>query len=216
MVRKPNPAAVQALVGFASDGSPLRDLFSALTQGTPDTMADTLASGIAQGLNARVVGRQLRQQFGVPAARALLIARTETHRAYNEATMQTYRANDDILGGWIWASACDRRSCGACFAMHGSRHKMNETLDGHPGCRCKAVPIVKGFEPPKIVPGAERFAALPEDVQRRVLGPGRWQAWNDGKVTLTATGERSIVARRTSKQWGTMRTVRSLRAIRRG
>lgn len=213
LMRRPNPQAVQALVGYASDGSPLRDLFSRLTQGTPERMADMLASGMAQGLNARVIARHLRKEFGVPAARALLIARTETHRAYNEATMRTFRANADIFDGWIWVSACDRRSCGACFAMHGTRHSFRERLDGHPGCRCKAAPIVHGFEPPKIVLGEERLRALPESVQKGVLGPGKWRAWQDGTLKLSPSGPGSIVHRSRSRQWGTMRSERSLRAI---
>lgn len=213
MMRRPSPAAVQAMVGAASNGSPLRDLLSVLTQGTPERMAETLAAGIAQGLNANVVAGQLRRLFGVPAARAVLIARTETHRAYNAATMVSYRANSDILDGWVWMSACDRRSCGACFAMHGSIHRMNETLDGHPGCRCKALPLVKGMRPPPIVAGKQRFEELPEAIQRRILGPGKWDAWERGQVRLEPRGPGSIVGRRRSRRWGTMRTERSLRAI---
>jgi SPP1 gp7 family putative phage head morphogenesis protein len=179
----------------------------------PVEMADILATALAEGQNPRTTARRLRDEFAVPLARARAIARTEQMRAYNRATMERYRTNADVVGGWIWVSAADARSCPACFAMHGSRHRLDETLDGHPGCRCTAIPIVKGMPPLEVVRGEAVLRSLPEAVQRRVLGPGKWQAWQEGELTITPTGARSVVGRVRSRRWGTMRVERSLRAI---
>lgn len=125
--------AIESLVGFASDGSPLNQLFAELFD-YADDITDLFASGLAAGLNPREIAAQLRQAYGVPLVRALIIARTETLRAYREATWQSYQNNRDIISGWIWISAADRRSCVSCIAMHGSRHRLDEKLDGHPNC----------------------------------------------------------------------------------
>ena len=74
-------------------------------------------------------------------------------------------------------------------------------------------PIVRGFPVPDIKPGAERFAELSEEDQLRVMGPAMLDAWRDGLIKLRPTGEGSPVGRRKSKQWGTMRYAKSLKAI---
>ena len=204
-----NPGAVEALVGYASDGSPLRELFEALGPDIAPRITATLAKGVALGHGPRVTAREMRRDYGMGLTRALTIARTETLRAYREATHATYEANDDILDGWIWMAAISARSCAACIAMHGSVHPFSEKLRSHPNCRCVAAPRLKGAANP-IAPGAERFAAMSEVDQRRVLGPGRYEAWMDGRITLAPTGETSIVGRRRSRQWGPTRYARPL------
>ena len=155
----------------------------------------------------------MRTAYGVGLNRALLISRTETLRAYREATAQTYQANADILEGWIWSSALDRRTCASCWAMHGSVHALDEKLDDHPNGRCAMAPLVKG-RPNRIgAVGAERFATLSEADQRAILGPGMYEAWHDGQVSLVPGAANSIVGRRDDAQWGTMRYARSLRSI---
>ena len=105
-----NPAAVEALVGFASDGSPLQTLFDGIGQDVAPRMTAALAQGIALGQSPRVTAQQVRAAFGMGLNRALTIARTETLRAYRDSTAQNYRANAQYLEGWIWVCACDRRS----------------------------------------------------------------------------------------------------------
>lgn len=209
---RPPAEAIEALIGAASDGSPLNELFGELFD-YADDIAETFASGLAAGLNPREIADMLRHAFGVPLTRALTIARTETLRAYREAAWLSFQQNRDIISGWIWISAADRRSCVSCIAMHGSRHRLDERLDDHPNGRCVMAPIVRGFPAPNIAPGAERFAALSLEDQLRVMGPAMLAAWRDGLIDLTPTGSRSVVGRRTSKRWGTMRYARSLRAI---
>lgn len=204
--------AIESLVGFASDGSPLNQLFAELFD-YADDITDTFAAGLAAGLNPRDIAAELRRAYGVPLVRALVIARTETLRAYREATWQSYQNNSDIISGWIWISAADRRSCVSCIAMHGSRHRLDEKLDDHPNGRCVMAPIVKGFPAPDIAPGAERFKALSEEDQLRVMGPAMLTAWRNGMIDLTPTGKHSVVGRRKSRRWGTMRYAKSLRAI---
>jgi len=207
-----NPGAVEALVGYASDGSPLRTLFEALGADVAPRVTDTLAQGVALGWGPRVTARAMRRDYGIGLNRSLLIARTETMRAYREAAHATYEVNEDILDGWIWMAAISARSCASCIAMHGTLHPMSEKLNSHPNCRCVAAPHIRDAPNP-ITPGADRFAALSEEEQRKVLGPGMYEAWRDGQVSLSPYEANSIVGRRDDAQWGSMRYARSLRSI---
>ena len=200
--------AVQDLVGFASDGSPLRSLFDALGPQVSQGMRDALTTAVATGMGPRETARLIRRQFGMGLTRALRISRTETLRAYREAGRRNYEANADVIGGWQWLCACDRRSCASCWAMHGSIHTVKETLDDHPNGRCAMVPIVKGFKPAIKRTGSELFAELPEGDQRQILGPAAHLAYQDGAVQLG-----DFVGRKNDPQWGTMRYAKSLSEI---
>ena len=210
---KLNTGAVESMVGFASDGSPLQTLFNDIGPDVAPRMTATLAKGIALGWNPRVTAREMRAAYGMGLNRALTMARTETLRAYREATSQVYQANADILDGWIWVASLDRRTCGSCWAMHGSLHPLDERLDDHPNGRCAQAPKIKD-RPNRIgATGAERFDLLSADDQRYILGPGMYEAWKDGQVSLSPNGANSIVGRRDDAQWGSMRHARSLRDV---
>ena len=144
--------------------------------------------------------------------RALTIARTEQLRAYREASRRSYAENADILDGWIWLSARDSRTCVSCWAMHGTRHRVTETLDDHINGRCTAIPMVKGHDP-GIRTGEELFRELPPAQQRSILGPAAHEAWLDGRVSLAPDGRTSVVGQRDDPRWGTMRYARSLQEI---
>lgn len=74
------------------------------------------------------------------------------------------------------------------------------------------VPVLHGFDS-KVTPGAEQFAKLGADAQLKILGPAKWAAWKDGKVTLDENLVTGIVGRRHDPVWGSMRYERSLREI---
>lgn len=205
-LRRPNQRAIEMLLGAASDGSPLLDVFASATNGQAESLARLLAQNVALGINPRVTARQMHHQLGVAAVRAQTIARTETLRAYRAASLMTMQANDDVLDGWIRVEACDRRTCAACFALHGRFYRLDESPDEHINGRMTLVPKVKGTTN-TIAPGIDRFAALSPDVQRGVLGHAAYEAYRDGAFVLN-----DLVGRTHSDQWGTSIHVRSLRS----
>ena len=199
--------AVQELVGFASDGSPLRALFDALGPDVSRGIRDALSMAVATGMGPRETARLVRRRYGMGLARALRIARTEQIRAYREATHQNYLRNVDLLDGWVWLSAANRRTCPSCWGMHGTRHPLTERLDDHPQGRCVMVPIVKG-RPLAVPTGEALFQELPVADQVAVLGQAGRLAWSEGAVKLA-----DFVGRKNDPQWGTMRYAKSLRQV---
>lgn len=209
-------AALQDLVGFAGDGSPLRDVFGEIA-GVAERVTDTLGASMAAGLGPRETARLLRRQFGVGLARALTISRTETLRAYREAMHRNYEANSDVVEGWVWLATLTTRTCAACWAMHGSVHGLDERMDEHPNGRCTAVPVLKPWTElgldipdrrPVMASGADEFAKLTPAEQERVLGKAAFAAWQDGAVTL-----KDFASHKHSDEWGDTLQVASLRAL---
>lgn len=196
--------AATDLAGFAADGSPLAMLLAKLAPGAADAVKQALFSGIVRGAGAQELAHEVFRSLGGNMARSLLIARTETLRAYRESSQRFYEANNDVVHGWKWISACNARTCPVCWAMHGSIHSNNEQFVSHPGCRCTPVPVTDISPPLKA--GPARFASVPEKQQLKVLGPLKFEAYKAGRVTL-----QDLVGTSTNRRWGTTLRERSLK-----
>src|SRR5690606_1288610 len=145
---------------------------------------------------ARQIAARLVRGLDGDAARALTIARTETHRAYREAHFARYRSMPDVYAGWRWHANLDGRTCPVCVAKHGVVHALEDGFAGHPNCRCRPVPVVNsladilGFDDAEVASlqanindamdietGEEWFAAQSADVQRGILGASKHDAY---------------------------------------
>lgn len=215
-----NPANLPTMVGFMGNGSPLVDhLAATLADDAPDALRRTLAKGLTQGWGQDKMVREFTRTIAVPHTRAVTILRTESLRVYRETSRATYAANPDVVASWTWCCALDRRSCVACIAMHGTVHPTSETLDGHPRCRCAMLPTTRPWrslgvdadDPAPLETGEVWLARQSPTYQRAVMGPGKYDLYAAGDLSLA-----DMVARADDLDWGTMRTERSLKAIREG
>ena len=209
--------AITSLVGFLRDGSPLSSVLDTLGPLAAEGMKKALIAGIGTGQNPREIARLARQELGVPLTRALTIARTETLRAYREASRESYLVNDDVVKGWRWLCDQSPRTCPACLAMDGTEFPLNEPMGTHPNCRCTMVPITRtweelGFEadandePPPHETGADWFDRQSEQVQDTVLGKAAGAAFRKGEVTLS-----DFVGEKRTRRWGVTRYTQSLK-----
>lgn len=216
-------AALEAFVGTASDGGPLASLLSSLGQGDaargiPSLSAqihDALVAGIATGQNPRQIAEAMRASvesaLNLSQTRAETIARTETMRAYREATRQTYEQNPGVVQGWIWTATRDRRTCRGCWAMHGREFPVDQILDDHPNGRCIATPKTPSWAQltgdesipdtrPDLGLGADLFDALSDERKQQILGPALFDHFVAGDVILA-----DCVTQTTDPRWGSMR-----------
>ncbi len=200
------------MIGFTADGSPLYELLNRAGPVVGERVRDGLIQGLALGQNPREIAGQLRGAFGGGLTQALTVCRTEFMRSYREATRLSYGENDDVVTGWVWNAACTPRTCAMCWAMHGTTHLLTEQLDDHPNGRCAMLPLVKGIPgmSAQALPddGISQFEKLDADTQRSILGPALFNAYQAGEVKLP-----DIVGRSFSKDWGSMRRVKSLSEI---
>lgn len=205
--------AISAMVGALQNDSPLASITLAKWgETTAKAVSEKLVSGLAQGIGSRKTAREIMKALddplGMPLTKALTIARTETNRAFRSATKETYKRNPHIVKGWVWGANIngDPSPCLACWAMHGSKHTVDEDLDDHPNGRCTMLPITPTFkemgldveEPDSSVPtGEDEFKKLPEAQQRAILGPTRYEQYAAGKLDFS-----SLATTRHSDEWG--------------
>lgn len=179
---RPDPAALEQLINYV-DGPALRTEFAQFGERAAEQFADVMLTAVAQGKNPLALARIMEMWLGVPYAQAENLARTTQLWSYRSATHAAYRANSDVVTGWVWYSAADARACISCWSQHGSVHPVNEILDDHYRGRCVPVPVVRGttwaddFES-----GPERFERLGTEQQRQIMGPGMHAAWRAGDV----------------------------------
>lgn len=167
-----------------------------LSRDAVEAMRGALVRGVTVGDNPRRAAADMlarvRGSFNGGLTRALTIARTEILDAHRAGAKAGQAAMSDVLAGWTWQAQLDRRTCPSCWAMHGTRHSLDE--DGpndHQQGRCTRLPITKtwrelGFnipEPASVLPDAQAtFAALPRTTQLDIMGPARLALLDAGRV----------------------------------
>lgn len=216
-----NPANLATVVGLLADGSPLaQHLVRTVADDAADALRQTLVRGLTEGRAPARLVEDFTDQVAVSHTRATTLLRTESLRVYRETSRQTYAANPSVVKSWTWVSALDRRTCPACAGMHGTRHPLAETLDGHPRCRCAMVPDTVSYadlglpgltDPTPVPSGLDWMRAMSDADLRTYLGPAKFQAYRAGEFDLP-----DLVGRHDDPRWGTMRTERSLVSIRSG
>jgi SPP1 gp7 family putative phage head morphogenesis protein len=211
--------AINTITARTDDGSPIQALARQYGEKVPDTLKTALIEGISNGENPNVVARRLAKAFGADFGKLTVITRTEMLRAYRDVHQAVFAANKRIYSGWWWCSAADERTCPICWAMHGTKHGLDEKMDTHPACRCSMVPIVRpwseinpalvgvppGPEPPD---GLAMFDALPQASKRAILGPMGAEAYRRGMFTLP-----DLVKPTWHPVWGAGRGQRSLTSV---
>lgn len=133
--------------------------------------------------------------------------------AAREATRRTYERNG--VKEWIWSCAKDRRTCPACWSLHGQRFPISQRMNGHPGDRCATIPVTPTWadlgldgQDVTVRSGEYYFRKLSETAQRDILGPSRYRAWKAGEFQFTDLSTEAHV-----DGLGTVRTTRSLRSL---
>lgn len=193
--------AIESAAGLTGPDSPLRDsLEEAFGDYVADQVANHIVDGIATGQNPRTIARQLNRNvlngLGAGLSSVLNTVRTAQIKSYQTANHMTYRANSDIVKGWVWwAFLEDGRTCLSCIAMHGTVHSLDETLEDHHSGRCAPIPQTVtyadlGLDVPEDIPeiqtGEEWFNSQPESVQRGLMGGSKFDAWNNGDFEFSA------------------------------
>jgi len=216
--------ALETFVGRASNGSPLADLFDGFGPEAAQNVKQALFNGLATGSNPNVTARYVRDALNVPLWRARTISRTETLQAYRRASHDTYKANSDVVGSWIWVAELGPDTCEVCIAMNGTEHSLEEFLDSHPNCRCSQAPRTKSWDDilpddidtsdlpetrPDIPSGIDWFDNQSESVQRQILGNAKYEAWSNGDVKSIA----DFIGVKHDADWGTSRYSKSLKQL---
>lgn len=172
-------SAIQAYVGIAGDGSPLKKLLDEAYPLVIDEVVNGLINGMARGINPVAIAKDLAKTLDIGLDRITLIARTEQLRAYRISSVAQYRESG-VVTGFRRLAAKDERTCLACLALDGKIYKVESDMTDHPRGRCTTVPIVIGAPMPAWQFGPQWFQTLPEGTQRTMMGGEKFELWQAG------------------------------------
>jgi len=192
-------AAVQNLVSLARAGRPLSTLLEPMYGLAAAGILRELTNGLALGLGPREIARRMAADgLSDGLNHLLLVTRDQYNRAHRLAALESYRRSGVVAG---YVRRCARqagRTCVACIALDGQEYRLEAEFEEHPQGRCTLIPLVRGVNYDGLGSGQLWFEALGEEEQIATMGRGRWEAWQDGRLTWD-----NMVRRVTNPVWGT-------------
>ena len=207
--RNLNPKAIENLVSYFSEGSPLMKRLDKLAGENALKVANTIIDNVALGNNPKKIAYLIRDSLGGGLTDAMRMTRTVQIWSYRESSRASYLANSDIVSKWIWYSALSPTTCSSCISMHGTEHDLDEVLDDHFNGFCTAIPLTIGSKNPiGTTAGKDYFDSLAESRQKEILGESKWQALQDGKF-----GFSDLSVQKENDIYGTMRQEASLKDL---
>jgi SPP1 gp7 family putative phage head morphogenesis protein len=181
-----NPAVTETLLGFLD---PKGTLFSYWNEkagiDVAERISQTIIDSVGMGKNPKVLAGLIQEDLGGNLTSALRTARTTQLWAYREASRANYVANNDVVKQWQWVANLDADTCGACVALNGTIYDTDTPADGHWNCRCVMVPVTILDPNPDRQSGEDWFNQQDEAMQKSILGPGKYEAWQSGQFEFS-------------------------------
>jgi hypothetical protein len=198
-----NVRAVETMIGFSGDGSPLYSLLKESYPEAVDGILSSLINGIARGSGVAQTSIDMANGMSNGLDRALLIARTETARAYRTGSTLQYRESGVVSG--FYRLVKKETACMACLMLDGQHFDTAGELDDHPRGKCTAVPQVIGIGKPLWENGVDYFKSLDPEQQAERMGPEKYKLWQDGQFQLS-----DLARMQHNETWGSSPRVATL------
>lgn len=180
----PDPEAVARLVNYANSPAWALEI-DRYAPGALEVVNGAALRGFIDGWGPLRIAQEVRRlSEGFPAASANNLLRTLQLQSYRGATAIHQQANAGILVEQIRIAALDDRTCLCCIGLHGTRLPVGEPVEDHHQGRCTSIAVVRGF-PRDAQTGEDWFASLPAERQRRIAGPGAFEALKRGDARLS-------------------------------
>lgn len=205
-------AAISKSTAFA--GLTMEQWFDTLSQSTQRNVMAAVNRGIVEGettdqIVRRVVGtKKLAYTDGVfqtTRRQAETITRTTINHVSNQARIELFKENSDIIAGLKWLATLDSRTSITCASLDGKVFDIDKgpRPPAHPNCRSTMSPVLKDWQELGLkdigvgqrasingqVPGDVTFGPWlkkqPLDVQEQVLGVAKAKLFNAGKLDIT-------------------------------
>lgn len=202
--------AVQNIVAIAGAGQPLGDLLAAAYPLAANGITNELIYGTAIGRNPRETARAIiKSGLAQGLNHILLVSRDQQVRNYREATRRQYVQNG--IMAYRRLAAKQSRTCFACLALDGTIWPSEELMPLHPQDRCAMLGIIPGLDPIPTESGEAWFNRQSAEVQKQMMGPGKYAAWKAGKFDFN-----QLVTVKPNATWGPSAQVTSLKDLLRG
>jgi len=180
----------QSLKAIASEslieGAPSKEWWTRRGEAFRLRFSDTIRTGMMKGettdrIISNLVGTKVnRFKDGALFANyrsADALVRTSIQTVANEARMQTYKDNEDVIKGIEWVATLDNRTSSLCQSLDGLTWDLDRKPLGHKilypgatahwGCRSTQVPILKSW---KELGAKGKFKNIPESTRASMDG----------------------------------------------
>lgn len=210
----PNPKAVSDVIKRTSfAGSTLDQWFNSLSNATQRNIMTAVNRGIVEGettgqIMQRVRGtRRLNYTDGVwqtTRRQAEAVTRSTINHATNQARLEFFKKNDDIIKGLQWTSTLDSRTSVICAGLDGRVFPIDKGArpPAHVNCRSTMTPVLKDYrklglknlpegqrasingQVPQSLTYGKWLKRQPIDVQEEVLGVTKAKLFRQGNVPI--------------------------------
>lgn len=214
---QPSVGQMKALINYV-DSAAFQQSLDGYGAYHAQKIVDITLAGVGSGKHPTAIASAISGYVKeYPLADALRMTRTVQIWSARQSTHEIYRENSDVVQGWVWTCARDRRTCMSCWSQSGKVHPVTDVLNDHHMGRCAPVPVTTswaelgfsdGGEIAAAISGEVLFGQMPEEDQQAAMGKARWMAWKDGLFQfddLSTTYNDSV--------YGTMRKAASLDAL---
>lgn len=174
--------AIETMVGM-TDGGPLGDLLEEAFPASADGMTQALIESVALGRPPGETARRMLDGAAEGLTRVTTIARTEQLRVYREASRQQYEESGAIQE-YERLAAKQPNTCMICISLDGEIYPTSDLMNVHPNDRCTMIPIVAGVPRIEREKAGDWFAKQDPDLQKQMLGPGRFKLYEQGEINL--------------------------------
>lgn len=214
----PTVQQIQALINYV-DSAAFQANIANYGDAHVQAIGDILITGMTNGKGPVTIARQISNYvIDFPLADAVRMTRTVQIWSARQGAHETFRQNADVVDGWIWSCSLDTHTCVSCWAMQGTYHSNDETLNDHHLGRCGPIPVTKSWADlgfgggsevtAGILTGEDLFGQLPESQQKQIMGVARWSAWQDGLFNFS-----DLSTTYNDPVYGTMRKAASLNQL---
>lgn len=146
----------------------LAGLFGTFGKNAAKGIEDVLMLALVLGDKVASIAESIKTVLDEPRWRSIAIAATEMFTVFNNALMAGYKSNAQVVAGWVWNCRLSPHSCIACILLHGTIHKLDETLLDHPRGQCFPTPYFLSMG--EIEQGSDWFEHQDEATKREILG----------------------------------------------
>lgn len=151
----PNPRAVAALINKTSfAGLTLDQWFDTISRSTQKNIMIAVNRGIVEGETTDQIVRRIRGTkklnftdgvYSKTRHQVETVARSTINHATNQARLEFFKENDDIISGLKWISTLDSRTSTICASLDGKVFPIDKgpRPPAHPNCRSTMTAVLK-------------------------------------------------------------------------
>lgn len=191
-------AVVTAKLNRQNISRPIDFWWDKQSASTQENFILQMEDGINAGENLSQLSKRLIDDDGVTnvsKGNARLLARTATNAIGNNAALETFRKNSDVIEGVMWATTLDKKTCIRCVSHSDLRWTLEKKPVGHSipfkslplhvMCRCVYVPVIIDFPEMSNVTYADWFKRQTQETQEEIMGVTKRRMWAEGKLKLS-------------------------------